>query len=220
MKAPLSILILLTSISAQAETNWWNTDARHGDRYEHQLDHKQERKHRRHDQVAEHRQDHKKEHRDERRDDRKHHRQEHRRDHQEHRRDHKYDRYANHNHRRHDRHHRDDHYKSHKYSPRKWQTVRGFRGRSGRDVTRYIAVQDRVRALSIQGTKRSMYISEAYALMGNGRWVRVRGLEGYVGRGERIKHRLRNPRYVQKVVLHVEPARHKRGYAELLVRPA
>ena len=108
----------------------------------------------------------------------------------------------------------------HDYRPRRWEPVQSFRGRSGKDVKRYIEVQDRVHALSIQGTKRAMYIREAYALMGNGRWVRVKGLEGYVRRGERLKHRLRNPRFIQRIVLEVEPARYKRGYAELSVRPA
>ncbi|MFN3235650.1 MAG: hypothetical protein ACE37D_01190 [Pseudomonadales bacterium] len=114
--------------------------------------------------------------------------------------------------------HRRDHRND--YKPRRWEKVSAFRGRSGKDVTRYINVNDRVQALSIQGTKRAMYIRKAHALMGNGRWVRVRGLEGYVGHGERIKHRLRKDRFVNQVVLEVEPARYKRGYAELLVRPS
>lgn len=106
------------------------------------------------------------------------------------------------------------------YRPRAWQTIAPFRGRTGKDVTRYLGVEDRVQALSIQGTKRAMYIRKAYALMGNGRWVRLRGLEGYVGHGEIVRHRLKNARYVQHVALDIEPARHKRGYAKLMVRPA
>lgn len=108
----------------------------------------------------------------------------------------------------------------HDYKPRRWQPVSGFRGRTGRDVTREIHVKDRVRALSIEGTKRDMVIREAYALMGNGRWKRLHGLEGYLRCGERVKHRLRNPRFVQRIVLEVEPARYKRGYAKLFVKPA
>lgn len=137
------------------------------------------------------------------------HRDKHKRHHKQYRKDQQ----------QHHKHYRQD-TKKQVHKPRRWEKVSAFRGRSGKDVTRYINVNDRVKALSIQGTKRAMYIRKAHALMGNGRWVRVRGLEGYVAYGERIKHRLRKDRFVKQVVLEVEPARYKRGYAELLVRPA
>lgn len=129
-------------------------------------------------------------------------------------------------HRKHDakKYHRTDRPRQdHQYSYRpakRWQSVTAFRGRSGRDVTRHLNVQERVKALSIQATKRGMYIRRAHALLGNGRWIRVEGLEGHVNLGERVNHRLSRDRYVKQVVLDIEPSRSKRGYAELLVRPA
>ena len=232
----LSTLLLIGTSAVQADANAdWDTDGRSGDRYEHTVDHKKHRQahNNRHEEKSnkknetsnkQHKRSHKKKDRHAHNKHAWHNSNNHRHD-KHHSSSHAGSKgsylKSHHRHNRHDRydqyHHRGD---SHNYRPRQWQAVTGFRGRSGRDVTRYINVDDRVRALSIQGTKRAMYIREAHALLGNGRWIRVEGLEGYVGRGERIKHRLRNPRFVQKVVLEVEPARHKRGYAQLLVKPA
>jgi hypothetical protein len=194
MKRAILLMSLFLASAVQADSRWWQEGGRNFERYQHQLDHRgnPKREHKPH---------------------RNHKQQEHHRQHYGNKQKHA------HGHRRD---HRGDHHRNHyrDYKPRRWQTVQAFRGRSGKDVTRYINVNDRVRALSIQGTKRGMYIRKAHALMGNGRWVRIRGLEGYVARGERIKHRLRRDRFVNQVVLEVEPARYKRGYAELLVRPA
>ena len=112
------------------------------------------------------------------------------------------------------------HSKHSKHRGQRWEPVSAFRGRSGKTVTRSIRVQDKVDALAIQGTKRGMNIQSAHAVMGNGRWVRLRGLEGRVRHGEQLKHRLRHSRHVQKVVINVAPDRYKRGYAELSVKTA
>jgi hypothetical protein len=103
---------------------------------------------------------------------------------------------------------------------RKWQTVSSFRGRSGIEVTRSIPVHEKVKALSIQGTKRGMIVRRAYAVMGNGRWVRLHGLEGRILRGDQVRQRLNHPRHVRRVVLDIAPSRFKRGSGELKVRTA
>lgn len=102
----------------------------------------------------------------------------------------------------------------------RWETVGSFRGRSGKHVTRQINVDERVQALSLQGTKRGMVVRRAHALLGNGRWVRVEGLEGHLRYGEQSKHRLHKARHVQKVVLDIAPDRYKRGYADLRIKSA
>lgn len=106
------------------------------------------------------------------------------------------------------------------HQSRKWQTVSAFRGRSGKVVTREFRVGEKVNALSIQGTKRAMVIRRAHALMGNGRWVRLGGLEGHIANGERAKHRLHNSRFVRRVELEVAPGRYKRAYGNLQVSSA
>lgn len=122
-------------------------------------------------------------------------------------------RYDGHQDNRHNRHNQ-----AHNRS--RWETVGSIRGRSGKHVTRDINVDERVQALSLQGTKRGMVVRRAHALLGNGRWVRVEGLEGHLRHGEQSKHRLHRARYVQKVVLDIAPDRYKRGYADLRIKPA
>ena len=124
--------------------------------------------------------------------------------------------HANYDDRRNDG-HRD---KRHAHRQNRWETVDSFRGRSGKLVTRQINVDERVQELSLQGTKRGMVVRRAHALMGNGRWVRIEGLEGHLRHGEQVKHRLRKPRHVQKVVLEIAPERYKRGYADLRIKSA
>lgn len=238
MKAPALFITLIVgalgaAAPAQAEKRWWADGAReHQERYEHELEHRGHHKPGR-DRQDKHKTEpkqhdkHSKKYTDQRDHNQKYNKHNPWKIHAK-KRDHrrydagKYDqgRYDHRKSYKRDHHHNNRYSDHHKYNPARWQPVQSFRGRSGRDVTRYISVQDKVDALSIQGIKRSLYIREAYALMGNGRWVRVKGLEGYVGRGERLRHRLRNSRYVQKVVLDIEPGRYKRGYAELFVRPA
>ena len=116
----------------------------------------------------------------------------------------------------------DHHDKRHNHAQKqsRWETFGSFRGRSGKHVTRQIHVDERVKALSLQGTKRGMVVRRAHALLGNGRWVRIEGLEGHLRYGEQTKHRLRRPRHVQKVVLDIAPDRYKRGYADLRIKSA
>lgn len=213
MKSIALFVLLFTAASAQADKHWWHDGGRHHEPHEHRV----------HDKSYKHKSEKKRHKEKSQKQDHRHsygHSNRHYDDHNGPRHDgHRTHRYGH----QHGKGYRDGYHDGHRKSHQKahrWEHIQGFRGRSGREVTRYIGVNNRVRALSIEGTKRAMYIREAYALMGNGRWVRVHGLEGYVSRGERLRHRLRNPRFVQKVVLEVEPARYKRGYAQLLVRPA
>ena len=106
------------------------------------------------------------------------------------------------------------------YGTKRWETVSAFRGRSGKVVTRQIQVGEEVRALSIAGTKRGMVVRRAKALLGNGRWIRLEGLEGHVTHGEQVSHRLHNPRHIRRVLLDIAPDRDKRGYGELQIKPA
>ncbi|MFT7244570.1 MAG: hypothetical protein ACI82A_001928 [Candidatus Azotimanducaceae bacterium] len=120
--------------------------------------------------------------------------------------------------RRYDGHQDNRHNQAH--SRGRWETVGSIRGRSGKHVTRQINVDERVQALSLQGTKRGMVVRRAHALLGNGHWVRVEGLEGHLRHGEQSKHRLHKARHVQKVVLDIAPDRYKRGYADLRIKTA
>jgi hypothetical protein len=120
--------------------------------------------------------------------------------------------------RRYDGHQDNRHNQAH--SRGRWETVGSIRGRSGELVTRQINVDERVQALSLQGTKRGMVVRRAHALLGNGRWVRVEGLEGHLRHGEQSQHRLHRASHVQKVVLDIAPDRYKRGYADLHIKTA
>ncbi|MFT4797685.1 MAG: hypothetical protein ACJAYE_002887 [Candidatus Azotimanducaceae bacterium] len=126
--------------------------------------------------------------------------------------------HSNYDDRRNDGRHNKRHHNAHKQG--RWETIGSFRGRSGQHVTRQIHVDERVRALSLQGTKRGMVVRRAHALLGNGRWVRIEGLEGHLRHGEQTKHRLRKPRHIQKIVLDIAPDRYKRGYADLRIKSA
>ncbi len=229
MKATILVITMILASAAQAESAWWQAGDLKSERYEHKFD---EQKSKRHNGARAHKEKSDRHHKPAAQkqfkiaDDRGRH----------HHKDRRYsdrgalDRPDRHHDRSRDHHrppnykdgYRDDHrhHQQHDYKPRRWQAVSAFRGRTGKDVTRYIGVEDRVQALSIAGTKRAMYIRRAYALMGNGKWIRIQGLEGYVSRGETVRHRLRHPRYVRQIALDIEPARYKRGYAELRVRPA
>lgn len=236
MKTTALFIGMLLSTVAHAESAWQQTGIQK-ERYEHRFEERKSKRHADSDkQVKESHRGHKqpeqktaKVHIEHHRHDKKDHR------HSDRHRDYRFKphndrRYGQSHHRpderRHD--HRQDrryksdkrHHRDHSYRPRPWQVVSAFRGRTGKDVTRYIGVDDRVHALSVTGLKRAMYIRRAYALLGNGEWIRIRGLEGYVNHGESVRHRLRHARYVRQVALDIEPARHKRGYAELKVRPA
>ena len=227
MKSIALFVLLFTAATARADA-WWHDGGRYHEPYDHKVHHKSyKHKSRKRDSR-----DHNSKHYSEKHYSKKHHSNKHysKKDKSYKDRGH----YRDSHHAKSDRrnHHAYDHRRGYRdgyrdgrhhgeyKTSRRWEPVQGFRGRSGRDVTRYIGVNDHVRALSIEGTKRGMYIRKAYALLGNGRWVRVHGLEGYVSRGERISHRLRYSRYVKQIVLDVEPAHYKRGYAQLLVRRA
>jgi len=120
----------------------------------------------------------------------------------------------------HNRGDRTDNRHGEQHQSRHWQTVSAFRGRSGKVVTRQFRVGEMVNALSIESTKRGMVIHQAHALLGNGRWVRLEGLEGHIRDGERARHRLHNSRFVRRVELEVGPGRYKRGYGQLQVSSA
>ena len=108
--------------------------------------------------------------------------------------------------------------KGYDYKPVQWQFVSDFRSRKGKDVDRTINVNERVIALELEGRKRDLIIDRAYAELGNGRVIRLHGLEGYLEKGDHLRHRLNNARFVERVVFEINATGYKRGYARLSIR--
>ena len=76
-----------------------------------------------------------------------------------------------------------------------------------------IHINARISALAMTGLKRDTNIHQAYVEFGNGSIVRLHEFQGGLYRGGRATRHFKQPRFVKRLILKVEPAhRHKRAY--------